>query len=101
MIIEENRIGAYLSSDYYELFKIDPDKATWREKQGKKQRIRITCDGKLINVFVGESATPLVCSEKFAKAFHRAPKYGFLRFHGDNVRISDITVRLSRNGALP
>ena len=101
LISEENRIGAYLSSDYYELFKIDPDKATWREKQGKKQRIRITCDGKLINVFVGESATPLVCSEKFANAFHRAPKYGFLRFHGDHGRISDITVRMPRNGAVP
>ena len=101
LISEENRIGAYLSSDYYELFKIDPDKATWREKQGKKQKIRMTCDGKQINVFVGESAMPLVCSKKFAAVFRRAPKYGFLRFHGDNVRISDITVRMPKNGTLP
>ena len=101
LISEENRIGAYISSDYYEMFNVDSDKASWREVQGKKQKIRITCDGKRIDVFVGESATPLASSKKFAYAFRRAPKYGFLRFHGDNVRISDITVRLPRNEPLP
>lgn len=101
LISEENRIGAYISSDYYEMFNVDSDKANWREVQGKKQKIRITCDGKRIDVFVGESATPLASSKKFAYAFRRAPKYGFLRFHGDNVRISDITVRLPRNEPLP
>ena len=101
LISEENRIGAYLSSDYYEMLKVDPNKANWRKKQDKKQKIRITCDGKLINVFVGDSATPLVCSDKFADACRRSPKYGFLRFRGDNVRISDITVRLPRKDPLP
>ena len=101
LISEENRIGAYISSDYYEMFNVDPDKANWREVQGKKQKIRVTCDGERIDVFVGESATPLASSKKFAHAFRRAPKYGFLRFHGDNVRISDITVRLPRNEPLP
>ena len=101
LISEENRIGAYISSDYYEMFNVDPDKANWREGQGKKQKIRIMCDGKRIDVFVGESATPLASSKKFAYAFRRAPKYGFLRFHGDNVRVSDIIVRLPRNEPLP
>ena len=101
LVSEENRIGAYISSDYYEMFNVDPDKANWREGQGKKQKIRIMCDGKRIDVFVGESATPLASSKKFAYAFRRAPKYGFLRFHGDNVRVSDIIVRLPRNEPLP
>ena len=100
LIWEKNRTGAYLSCDYYRILKIDESAAYWAETPDIKRRIRIVCDGQSVGVYIGSSPEPLCFSSNFAQAIMESPEFGKASFRGDNIRISDISVRSCQNSAL-
>ncbi|MBQ6328402.1 MAG: hypothetical protein IJI35_05255 [Kiritimatiellae bacterium] len=99
VIWERDRTGVYVEDDYYKMFKIKPSKATWKPAARDARSIRITCDDGRVDVFVDGGADPLVSTTEHAAAIRRSPEIGFARFHGEDVKISDIAVRRPSPGA--
>ena len=99
VIWEKDRTGVYVEDDYYKMFKIKPNNATWKPAARDARGIRIVCDDGRVDVFVDGGADPLVSTSEHAAAIHRSPEIGFARFHGEDVRISDIAVRRPPPGA--
>ena len=90
---EKDRTGVYVEDNYYKMFKIKPNKALWKPATRDARGIRIVCDNGRVDVFVDGGDEPLISTADYAAAFQRSPEIGFARFHGENVKISDIAVR--------
>ena len=91
-----------VGNDYYNMFNVDaPDAAPdagWAKAQGGGRRIRIVVNGDGgLEVYVGDTERPVVSTYKYADAINRSPETCHARFRGDNVRISNITVRKPRH----
>lgn len=93
VIWEKDRTGVYVENDYYKMFKIKPNKAIWKPATRDARGIRIVCDNGRVDVFVDGGDEPVVSTTDHAAALWRSPEIGFARFHGENVKISDIAVR--------
>ena len=93
LIWEKDRIGAYLSCDYYSIINVDDSKASWADAKEAKRKVRIVCDGESVGVYVGDAADPLCKSSRFAEAIRVSPERGMATFRGENVRVSDIAAR--------
>ena len=88
-----DRIGAYLSSDYYRIINVDESMASWADAKETKRKVRIVCDGESVGVYVDDATEPLCSSSRFAEAIRESPERGMATFRGENVRISNIAVR--------
>ena len=102
LIWEKDRTGVIVGNDYYNMFNVDaPDAAPdagWAKAQGDERRIRIVVNGDGgLEVYVGDTERPVVSTYKYADAINRSPETCHARFRGDNVRISNITVRKPRH----
>ena len=93
LIWEKDRIGAYLSSDYYSIINVDDSMASWADAKEAKRRVRIVCDGQSVSLYVGDAVEPFCKSSRFAEAIRESPERGMATFRGENVRISNIVVR--------
>ena len=93
LIWEKDRIGAYLSCDYYSIIDVDDSRASWADAKEAKRKVRIVCDGESVGVYVGDATEPLCKSLRFAEAIKESPERGMATFRGENVRISNIAVR--------
>ena len=93
LIWEEGRTGAYFEDDYYEMFDIEPSKATWVESTEAKRRVRVVCDGRKVEVYVCNMEKPLQSTACFEEALMESPDVGYARFRGVDVRVSNIVVR--------
>ena len=99
VIWEKDRTGVYVEDNYYKMFKIKPKKAMWKPATRDARDIRIVCDDGRVDVFVDGGDEPVVSTTEHAAAIHRSPEIGFARFHGENVKISDVAVRLPSSGS--
>ena len=93
LIWEVGRTGAYFEDDYYEMFDIEPSKATWVESTEAKRRVRVVCDGRKVEVYVCNMEKPLQSTACFEEALMESPDVGYARFRGADVRVSNIVVR--------
>ena len=91
LVWEEDRTGVITGDDYYKMFEIDLDQAQWVAAKGDQRRVGIVCDGAGLEVRI--DGVVAISTRQYAPAIRRAPKVGRARFHGENVRISDIVVR--------
>ena len=95
-IWEKGRTGLLVDNDYYHMFDIPSAAAVWTAANGPARKIRIVCDGERISVYLDGGETPVWSSAEYAGAIRRALPFGFARFRGDNVRLSDVRVRKPR-----
>ena len=93
LIWEDGRTGAYFEDDYYKMFDIDSDKAAWAETTETKRRVRVVCDGRKVEVYVGDMEKPLQSTTCFDEALMMSPDVGYARFRGTDMRVSNIVVR--------
>ena len=99
VIWEKDRTGVYVEDNYYKMFKIKPNKAMWKPATRDARVIRISCVDGRVDVFVDGGEEPVVSTPEHAAAIRRSPEIGFARFHGENVKISDIAVRKPPQGS--
>ena len=81
------------------MFKIKPNKAMWKPATRDARGIRISCVDGRVDVFVDGGEEPVVSTPEHAAVIRRSPEIGFARFHGENVKISDIAVRKPPQGS--
>lgn len=92
LVWERDRTGLVVKNDYYQMFNVNPSSLQWIAAAGPSlaRKIRLSCDGERLSVFVdGELVWNSV---ERGVALGKVKPVGFLRFHGDNVRISDVFV---------
>ena len=92
-IWEKSRTGVYVENNYYKMFSVDPGKAKWIPAKGDRRQVRIACDGGRLDIYVDGGDKPVVSTHEYSDAITLSPETGWARFHGENVRISDIVVR--------
>ena len=75
------------------MFDIDSDKAAWAETTETKRCVRVVCDGRKVEVYVGDMEKPLQSTTCFDEALMMSPDVGYARFRGTDMRVSNIVVR--------